>query len=221
MSIPARQETRAPKAKAKAAMERLSRADWIEAATQMIAERNVDSLSVETLAKRLNMTKGSFYWHFKDREELLFAVIESWRKTMMDDIKGYLENSAGTQMGRLRRILRISISPRVDVPGGPFELSVRDYSRRDPRVADIIREVDESRIALLQSLYEAAGVETELAESYAFAHMAYVIGSRSLLFEGTREDINRRIKIARAFLIPEPSPGEHVPARVLLQDDEV
>lgn len=61
---------------------RLSRADWIEAATRFGVERGFDDLAVEPLAARLGTTKGSFYWHFANRADLLDAVMED-RKSVV------------------------------------------------------------------------------------------------------------------------------------------
>jgi len=56
----------------------LTAADWAEAALQLIAEAGLGALTVETLAGRLGVTKGSFYWHFKGRSELLAASLRRW-----------------------------------------------------------------------------------------------------------------------------------------------
>jgi len=59
-------------------MPTLTAADWAEAALQLIAEAGLGALTVETLAARLGVTKGSFYWHFKGRSELLADALGRW-----------------------------------------------------------------------------------------------------------------------------------------------
>ncbi len=56
----------------------LTAADWAEAALQLIAEAGLRALTVEALATRLGVTKGSFYWHFKGRSELLADALGRW-----------------------------------------------------------------------------------------------------------------------------------------------
>src|SRR5690242_1895778 len=58
----------------------LTAADWAEAALQLIAEAGLGALTIDTLAARLGVTKGSFYWHFKGRSELLAAALERWER---------------------------------------------------------------------------------------------------------------------------------------------
>src|SRR5579863_9013241 len=67
----------------------LTAADWTEAALQLIAEVGVNGLTVDALAQRIGATKGSFYWHFKTRAELLAAAIERWeQRSTRETIKG-------------------------------------------------------------------------------------------------------------------------------------
>src|SRR3954453_2213833 len=58
----------------------LTVADWAEAALQLIAEAGLQALTVETLAERLGVTKGSFYWHFKGRSDLRATALGRWEQ---------------------------------------------------------------------------------------------------------------------------------------------
>jgi AcrR family transcriptional regulator len=185
--------------------ERLNRQDWIDGAILLLAEDNVEALRIDVLAKRLGVTKGSFYWHFKNREALLDAVLEAWREQMTTGIASFINNFPGTPLGRLSRLLRIAISPRPDVPGGPFELTLRDWARRDPKVDAVVKEVDSARLEFLKGLYLDAGMSNTDAEIYAFGQMSYVLGGRLMLFEGTREDLDSRWAVGRSFFVPEDS----------------
>ena len=180
----------------------LARKDWIDAAIEMMAEDNVEALRVDTLAERLGVTKGSFYWHFKGREDLLFSVLEAWRLQMTSQIVALIADTTGTPWERIERLLRIAISARPDVPGGPFEVTLRDWARRDATVAEIVREVDRARFDFARQLYRHAGLSEADAMDYAELHMAFVIGSRMTLAAGDREEVQRKRRIAEALLLP-------------------
>lgn len=60
--------------------QKLSAADWIRFAEQEFSKHGVDAVRVEPLAKKLSVTKGSFYWHFKTRRELLDSIIADWKR---------------------------------------------------------------------------------------------------------------------------------------------
>jgi AcrR family transcriptional regulator len=188
-----------------AATGQLSREDWVRGAIEFLATNSVDALRVDVLANRLGVTKGSFYWHFESRDELLHAVVELWRQYMVTDIQAWLRTNAGTPLSRLKRLLRTAISPRVDVPGGPLELTLRDWARRDRRVDEVVRQVDAERIAILTGLYRDLGLPQREAESHAFAYMSYLVGGRSMLFSADQREIERRLRIAEQFFIPKTS----------------
>ena len=62
----------------------LSREDWIEAALHALADGGPPAVAVERLAVRLQTTKGSFYWHFKDQEELITEALATWERKATD-----------------------------------------------------------------------------------------------------------------------------------------
>jgi AcrR family transcriptional regulator len=182
---------------------RLSREEWIDAAIDLIASEGIEALRLDVLALRLKVTKGSFYWHFPDRDALLEAIVETWRQRMTSEIAAYLALEVGTPLGRLKRLIRLSISPRPDVPGGPLESSLRELARNDTRVEAIIREVDAQRIAFVQSLYVGIGLSGAEAHAYALAHMSFVVGGRQILFSADRDALKQRWDLAEKFLIPQ------------------
>jgi AcrR family transcriptional regulator len=185
----------------------LGRSDWIEAAIAMLAEDNVEALRVDTLAEKLGVTKGSFYWHFKGREDLLSGVLDAWRLRMTSEVRALIFDTSGTPWERLERLLRIAISGRPDVPGGPFEMTLRDWARRDRKVAEVVRAVDAERIGFAMQLYREAGLSEADAQDYAEAHMAVVIGIRMTMVGHDRDEIKRRRRIAGALLLPRDKAG--------------
>ncbi len=189
-------------AKQKSAEPPLGRKDWIDAAIVMLAEDNVEALRVDNLAERLGVTKGSFYWHFKGREDLLSAVVEAWRDLMTSETRTLIMDTTGTPWERLERLIRVSMSRRPNVPGGPFELTLRDLARRDAKVAAIMREVDRERTNFLRQLYREAGLSETDAANYAELHIAFVIGTRMTLNINDRDEAERRRGVARALLLP-------------------
>jgi AcrR family transcriptional regulator len=190
------------KREAKTDQARLSRQDWIDGAIRKLSEDSVAALRVDELAEFLNVTKGSFYWHFQSREDLLDAVLSWWRATMTTEIKTMLEKLSDTGWGRIRNLLRIAISTRPDVPGGPFELTLRDWARRDRQVAKVVRDVDEGRVAFVAELYRQAGLDAQTAQDYAMAQMSFVIGARTAFATQGAEELARRRKIAEALFVP-------------------
>jgi AcrR family transcriptional regulator len=188
---------------------RLTRRDWIAVAIRKLAQDSVAALRIDELADELGVTKGSFYWHFRSREDLLDAVLESWRSLMVTRVKELIGPASTAPAERLRNLLRIALASHPDGPGGPFELTLRDWARRDARVARLVREVDAERIAFLEELYCAAGLDAARARVYALAQMSFVIGSHTILTDGKSRICQQRRRIAETLFIPRDLADEH------------
>ena len=76
---------------------RLDRDEWIEAAIDVLAEQGLQGMRIEVLAKNFGVTKGSFYWHFKDRQYLVDGVLETWRDCRIRDINKQTGASTGRE----------------------------------------------------------------------------------------------------------------------------
>jgi AcrR family transcriptional regulator len=160
--------------------ERLSREDWIQAALGLLAEGNVDSVLIPPLAKRLGVTKGSFYWHFKNREDMLDAVLEEWHRRATARVIEKVERAASTPVARLRALFDISNRAGVDDLGGALELAVRNWARLDKRARAAVAAVDAERLSYLAQLYRALGMDAAPARHRAFAQYAFSTGARVL-----------------------------------------
>ena len=85
---------------------RLTAEDWALAALDVIAEQGLAAVAVEPLARRLGVTKGSFYWHFPSREALLVAALERWEKTEQETVFGKMEAVSDPRV-RLRELFQL------------------------------------------------------------------------------------------------------------------
>ncbi len=152
---------------------RLDREAWINAALRQLAEHGIESVRVEQLAAKLGVTKGSFYWHFQDRDELYGAILELWRKRATLDLIDRLERK-GDPRARLEKLLRVPFAGRKANQAAEVELSVRLWGRRDDRAKAALEEVDRLRLEYLQQLITASGVPQAEAEARAVVAYSYI-----------------------------------------------
>ncbi|TZF91761.1 TetR/AcrR family transcriptional regulator [Cognatilysobacter lacus] len=149
---------------------RLSADDWAQAALDMIAEQGVGAVAVEPLARRLGVTKGSFYWHFPSRESLLAAALERWEKTEQEAIFGQLEQIADPRE-RLRRLFDLVAHEYASHIIYSALLKALDH----PTVAPVIGRVSHRRLEWLAASFRQAGLEPTAALHRArLAYAAYV-----------------------------------------------
>jgi AcrR family transcriptional regulator len=160
----------------------LTAQDWIDAAYSAITEDGVGSVAVEPLARRLGVTRGSFYWHFKDRRALVEATLGRWERESTEAVIS-TTRSISDPLERFVRLAEEAFdeAPRDDDAAGfdvsrrrAFELAISDASD-DPVVRPFLRRVTERRIGYVEECYRALGLPAEEAGHRALmAYAAYV-----------------------------------------------
>lgn len=185
----------------------LDRDAWIDAAFAVLAKDGIAGLRVEALAKRLNVTKGSFYWHFKDRDELHRAVLEVWRAGRIRDIQKQTAAVPGEEHAQILHVIEVYSTAR-NRRGMTIELAVRDWARRDAGTAAVVREVDAVRIECAAQLFLARGLSVEEAHHRSVLLYSYVFGVSLLAFErGVADLAATRDWIARLIAAPTNAAG--------------
>jgi AcrR family transcriptional regulator len=154
--------------------DRLDSGAWIDAALDELALHGIDGVRIEVIAKRLSVTKGSFYWHFKDRETLLGMMLDRWRKRATLALIEKLDRAGETPEDRLRRLLRLPITGQRSALAADLELSVRLWGRRDGRAKLALQEVDELRLRYIAGLLADMGAAPKDAESRAILAYSYM-----------------------------------------------
>jgi AcrR family transcriptional regulator len=137
----------------------LTRADWIGTAVEALARDGLRAVAVEPLAERLGATKGSFYWHFRDRNALLQAAVEHWEATVIDESITHLDEIADPLERHAATVEMLNASPK-DVKIFLVLLWNADHPVIGPAVDRIVRK----RMAFSQRLREQAGLSPEQAE---------------------------------------------------------
>jgi AcrR family transcriptional regulator len=139
---------------------RLSAEDWALGALDVIAEQGLAAVAVEPLARRLGVTKGSFYWHFPSREALLVAALERWEKTEQETVFGQMESVSDPRV-RFGRIHPVVVRARILLALAAHEGQV--LHARDVGDARAVQEA--VRMRLLVEAQQVAGAEHQLDEA--------------------------------------------------------
>jgi len=164
---------------------RLTKEDWIRAAYSTLSDSGWRALNVEALAKRLGVTKGSFYWHFKDRNDLLDAVLERWYDQL---VITRAEATGGTPAQKIRYMLDIVMTSQRPGRGGALELAMRAWARQNEKVAAVVEAVDQQRLDYTSGLFQALGYDRTEADARAFLLFSYIFSQGGAqLLTPTRE----------------------------------
>ncbi len=149
---------------------RLSAGDWAQAALDLLAEAGVVGVAVEPLARRLNVTKGSFYWHFPSRDALLAAALERWEQTELEEVFARLEGIADPRERMNELFRRVAVEAKGHIIYSEL-LKALDH----PLVQPVMERVSKRRLDYLALSFRQIGMARAEAQQRArLTYAAYV-----------------------------------------------
>lgn len=150
---------------------RLTRDDWITAALGAIADGGLAAVGVEPLAARLGTTKGSFYWHFENRDALLDAAIRRWEKETTTDVAAEITAAHDAPASQFRRLAAAVIERAEHDRVGPALLA----SATHPAVAPALKRITAARLSLIATVLRRLGFpQAEARRRALLAYSAYL-----------------------------------------------
>ncbi|KGI67500.1 TetR/AcrR family transcriptional regulator [Mycolicibacterium rufum] len=151
---------------------KLSVDDWIEAGYALLANGGIEALKLDRLCGHLEVTKGSFYWHFTDMSAFRTALARAWAELRDRDRRGFGELSGLPPRDRLAAMMATLRGERQRA----LERAMREWARTDPAVADSVRAADQRVLAAVRTAFTDAGFDPDEAEMRASATFAAGIG---------------------------------------------
>lgn len=158
---------------------RLTRSDWTAAALAAIADSGLSGVAVEPLARRLSTTKGSFYWHFANREALLEAALELWEQQHTEAVIRRVDTEPDP-LERLRLLLTTAIALAQDDIIDAAVLA----SANHPLVSQVLERVTERRIGYLAQLFRQLGFPPVQARDRGLLAYTAYLGQTQLIQAG-------------------------------------
>ena len=154
--------------------QRIGPAEWVSAGLVLLAKEGIDAVRVEPLAVNLGVTKGSFYWHFKDRAALHAEMLRAWLGVGTGDIIEQVEAGGGTGAERLGRLVKLGTS---NGKAARLETAIRTWARSDAKVAEALGEVDRKRLDYVVKLLVANGLKRDVSRMRAKLLYLALIGT--------------------------------------------
>lgn len=144
--------------------------DWIRAALAKLSALGVDAVRVEVLARDLGVSKGSFYWHFRDRQDLLEKTLTRWEQRELASLD--LDGDAASAASRWTRIVQATADPsRIQL-----EASVRAWARRDEQVARRVAAVELKKTTVIADVLQDVGFTRPAAQAWSEAALLLCLG---------------------------------------------
>jgi AcrR family transcriptional regulator len=143
---------------------------WVDAARRSLIDEGVAAVKVDRIANRLGVTRGGFYHHFHDREDLLAKLLEHWESTCR-----FLPDGAPADGADW---LDLVVDRLIDEDGydHQFDLAVREWARSDQHAALAVERADRERLKALADYFETVGYSAEEAVIRARVFYFHQIG---------------------------------------------
>jgi AcrR family transcriptional regulator len=172
-----------------------TRDDWLDFALGVLAAEGVTRVTVLNLSERLGVSRSSFYWYFKNRDELLDALLDRWDRLNTRSIVGQAGEPAATVSQAVCNVFRCWVNPAIFSPR--LDFAVREWARRSAKVRKALDRSDGERTEALKALFLRFGYEDE--DAFVRARVLYYmqIGYYAL---DIREPIEARLSLTPHYL---------------------
>ena len=149
--------------------DRLIKPDWIKHGLRTLAQDGANALKVGPMADGLKVSRGSFYWHFRDIADFRAQLLQAWQEQATDRVIEELE-ARKDRPDRLKQLMRRAFTGKRSL-----DRAIRSWAAEDREVAAIVASVDARRVAYIAKMLAAAGVEGQKAQRRAaFLYWAYL-----------------------------------------------
>jgi AcrR family transcriptional regulator len=199
--------SRSPQRRTQSGNVKATPGDWLDLALTVLALEGVDHVTVLNLSERLGVSRSSFYWYFKNRDELLGALLDRWDELNTCSIVAQAEARATTVNEAVCNVFRCWINPTIF--SRRLDFAVREWARRSAHVRKALDRSDRVRTEAIKALFVRFGYEDE--DAFVRTRVLYYmqIGYYAL---DLREPIETRLNLTphylKAFTGVDPNPAE-------------
>ncbi len=186
---------------------KVTRDDWLNLAGEVLIERGVSHVKVLTLARNLGVSRSSFYWYFRSREDLLDQLLEGWEGRNTRAVLDHAARPAGNICRAVMNLFECFIDPTRFNPR--LDFTVREWARRSPAVRTRLDAADTARVDAIRDMFLRHGFEA--TEAFTRARIIYFmqIGYYALV---ESEPFETRFSLLQPYLVAftseEPDPAE-------------
>ncbi|MDO6562095.1 TetR/AcrR family transcriptional regulator [Amphritea sp. 1_MG-2023] len=187
---------------------------WLQAAYEALIESGLDAVRIQTLAKKLSLSRTSFYWFFKNRQQLLDALLTQWRNKNTGNFVAQTDAYAETIAEAILNVFDCWLDG--DLFDSHYEFAVRSWALQSAEVTAQVAQADAQRLTALQQMFIRFGYQADEADVRARTIYLTQIGYISMK---SAEDVTTRLQRISGYVeiftgrAPEPRELERFYAR--------
>ena len=131
---------------------KVTRQDWINVAMDVLISEGAEEVKVKPIGERLGVSRSSFYWYFKSRQDLLDCLLEYWQKVNTEAIVGMAGAPAPTITAAVCHVFRCLVNPELF--NTQLDLTIRDWARRSGKVRRLLDQSDQVCLRALADMFQ-------------------------------------------------------------------
>lgn len=160
-------------------------AAWLGAAHELLTDSGVEAVKVMALAQRLGLTRTSFYWHFKDRDALLDAIVRGWEQKNTGNLVARTEAYAESIVEAVFNLFDCWLDDELF--DARLDLAIRNWARNDPDLKRRLDAADKVREEAVVGMFQRFGYGERQARTRALTMMYTQVGYIAMAIEEARE----------------------------------
>lgn len=182
---------------------KVTQEDWLNLARDVLVHKGVGEIKILPLAETLNVSRSSFYWYFKNRADLLEALLDEWETRNTASLIGQCARHARSIADGVRHFFDCFLDGTQFDAG--LDFAVREWARRDEAVRQRIDRADQLRLQAVSDMFLRYGFTPSEADIRARILYFMQIGYHALaLKETTQERLDRVAGFLQGFTGEEP-----------------
>ncbi len=184
---------------ARPTVEKLTPVDWVRSARAVLVKGGIQAVKVDLIATQMNISRGSFYWHFTSRAALLTSLLEHWEAENTAPFEEVATATGISAAGRYEAMARLWLEETRFDPA--FDSAVRDWARSSRPVARRVAEIDQRRMQLFETILLEMGYSADEAMIRARVTYYHQIGYYALAMKESRERRRELFPLYMAVLL--------------------
>ena len=181
----------------KSGKKRVSKAEWLAVALEVLATEGVQGVRIERLARDLGIAKAGFYWHFRDRSELLQSILNYWASEFTSVITENPELRKGDPKRRLYRTMVMILDHDLT----KYDLAIRDWAAHDDAAAKAIQRVYLMRLEFVRSIFFDLGFRGQQLEMRTRLFVCYQSWELAMFDDLSKDERRKLLRLRHKLLV--------------------